>query len=54
MTRTVVGFLGLLALLLALLPALQAWDDAETPTLAQRYKQLAKEYDTARMTFMKT
>jgi hypothetical protein len=43
MTRTVVGILGLLALL----PALQAQDKPETLTPAQQYQTLEKEYQTA-------
>jgi hypothetical protein len=43
MTRTVVGFLGLLVLL----PALQAQDKTETPTPAQLYQALDKEYRKA-------
>jgi hypothetical protein len=49
MTRTVVGFLGLLVLL----PALQARDKPETQTPAQQYQALEKEYDTAQMAFDK-
>lgn len=43
MTRTVVSILGLLVLL----PALQARDKPGTPTPAQRYQKLEKEYQTA-------
>jgi hypothetical protein len=43
MTRTAIGFLGLLVLL----PALQARDKPETLTPAQQYKALIKEYETA-------
>ncbi|HEY7327429.1 MAG TPA: hypothetical protein VH592_07315 [Gemmataceae bacterium] len=43
MTHTVVGFLGLLALM----AALQAEDKPETPTPAQQYQALDKEYRKA-------
>lgn len=43
MIRTAVGFLGLLVLL----PALRAFDKPETPTPAQQYQALEKEYDKA-------
>jgi hypothetical protein len=43
MTRAVVGFLGLLILL----SALQAGDKSETPTPAEQYQKLEKEYQTA-------
>ncbi len=43
MIRTAVGFLGLLALL----PALRAGDKPETPTPAQQYQALDKEYRKA-------
>ena len=43
MTRTAIGFLGLLVLL----PALQAQDKPETLTPAQQYQALIKEYQTA-------
>jgi len=43
MTRTAIGFLGLLMLL----PALQACDKPETPTPAQQYQALVKENETA-------
>jgi hypothetical protein len=49
MTRTAVGFLALLALL----PALQARDKAETPTPQQQYQALLTEFDKARMEFQK-
>ncbi len=49
MTRTVVGFLGLLILL----PALQAEDKPETLTAAQQYQALVKEYGTAVREFQK-
>jgi hypothetical protein len=45
MTRTAVGFLGLLALL----PALRAGDKPETPTPAQQYQALDKEFRKAMM-----
>jgi hypothetical protein len=49
MFRTTTGFLALLALL----PALQARDKADTPTPVQRYEALEKEYQTAKEDFLK-
>lgn len=43
MTRTAIGFLGLLALL----PALQSRDKPQTPTPAEQYQALEKEYQAA-------
>jgi hypothetical protein len=47
MTRTVVGFIGLLTLL----PAIQAQNKPGTPTPAQQYHALAQEYDKDQMEF---
>ncbi len=49
MTRTAFGLLALLALL----PVLSARDKAETPTPAQQYQALVKEFQTAGMEFRK-
>jgi hypothetical protein len=49
MTRTAIGFLGLLVLL----PALQARDKPETLTPAQQYRALVKEYETAYVEYRK-
>jgi hypothetical protein len=50
MIRTVLGFLGLLLLLL---PALQARDEAEKQTPAQQYQALTKEFNKAMADFQK-
>lgn len=49
MIRTTIGFLSLLALL----PALQARGKPETPTPAQQYQGLLKEYNMVMMEFQK-
>jgi hypothetical protein len=47
MIRTAVGFMGLLILL----PALQAQNKPGTPTPAQQYQALSREYDKEQMEF---